>query len=1322
MSRLIPGELCIDRFQIECVAGSGGMGTLYRATDTRTGETVGLKVLHHDLLSSEESLRFHREARLLSTLRHPGITRYVDHGVLPSGQAYLAMEWLEGETLAGRLASTGLSLGESLRCIRATAAALAIAHGQGIVHRDVKPSNLLLRRGDSDRVVVLDFGIARKVRATQALTRTGTVIGTPGYMAPEQARGQSTLTPAVDVFALGCVLFECLTGTPLFVGDHVAAVLTKVLFEKLPDVRELRPELPESVAGLLSAMLARSELQRPADAQVVVGLVDPLLRSGLPELAAPARERPLPSQVAPSPAAPGASSEQELVSVLLCALQPDPAESVAPPGQQPEPAGEGLTRLMTRLGSLPVQPVPLADGTLVFSFLGSWGAATDQAGQAARCALLLREAAPLLRMAIATGRGALVHQVPFGEALERATRLLARDAAGRGESSICIDTLTAGLLDSRFAVQRGPGGELYLDPSRLDSDRARQLLGRPTPFVGREHELSALNLLLYGVIEESSPRAMVITAEPGVGKSRLRHEFLHRVANQPEPVKVLQGRCDPLLMNVPLGVLAETVRRHLGIRPDADLARGKAQLTAHLAALPGVAAALECELLGELIGLPFPDGDLPLLAAARQDGKLLRSLLQRALIGWLRRECTAAPVLLVIEDLHWSDLLTVTVLEDALRSLHDVPLSVVALARPEVLGRFPKLWSGQAQVIPLRPLGRRACERLIVQALDSRCTAEQISELVELSEGNALFLEELIRYAAEPTGGQRPETVVALLQSRISRLDGPSRRILRLGSIFGERFPLSGIAALLDDSLSRGELAGWLAELCRSELIQERSSRVADLGRAESPEREYRFRHALLREAAYGLLTQEEAQTGHREAAKFLEMSGGDTSILIAEHLLRSDEPRAALPHLMRAASSAWTQASPHESLRLIEKALAAGVEGTLRGEFLAIKGAASVYIEDNATALACAREARQLLPPASRYWYLSLNTSIVVAGLTTDVGALVEAIQLFERVEPTAAVAMGFGEAAGVVGGMVATLGQRSLLERVVDRCRSFVATHGSAALPYRALATMQIPSHFLHRMFVPRPFSALADIAQSVAYIERTGEQDMSPIIVGLYAKALMDVGRFTEAAELIEQFSRVAHQSGDSWGETLLAFYAVGGPVWPVEPAALARLGAWIAVVRNNPKAPALFQSIALSALAHVRYCQGDLSEALSLAQASCGQLLMMPTCSAAPKVVISRVRLAQGDAAAALAVAQEAMTLLAQANASGSDELPLRLCQLQALRALGEMDALRSAAQGAQAALAARRADARDEAAWQQYLTMPCHGELLTLCERVLGPSG
>jgi serine/threonine protein kinase/tetratricopeptide (TPR) repeat protein len=1320
MSRLSPGDLCIDRFQIECVAGSGGMGTLYRATDTRTGEAVGIKVLHQDSLSTEESLRFHREARILSALRHPGITRYVDHGVLPSGQAYLAMEWLEGETLAERLARTGLTLGESLRCIRATAAALAVAHGQGIVHRDIKPSNLLLRRGEIDRVAVLDFGIARKTRATQVLTRTGAVIGTPGYMAPEQARGQSKLTPAVDVFSLGCVLFECLTGAPPFVGEHVAAVLTQILFETLPDVRQLRPELPESVANLLSALLARSELQRPVDAQAVVGLVDPLLRSGLPDLAAPARDRPQPTRLGPSPAAQWGKGEQELVSVLLCALQTDVAETVVPPGQQPEPASDGLASLMTRLDSLPVQPVPLPNGTLVFSFLGSWGAATDQAGQAARCALLLHEAAPLLRMAIATGRGALVNQVPFGEALERATGLLPSRPAASGESSIGIDKLTAGLLDSRFAVHRGAAGDLYLDPSRLDSDQTRQLLGRPTPFVGREHELSALELLLHGVIEENSSRAMVITAAAGVGKSRLRHEFLHRVANHSEPVKVLQGRCDPMLMNVPLGVLAETLRRHLGIRPDEGLARGMAQLTEHLAALPGVAAPLECELLGELIGLHFPDGDLPLLAAARQDGKLFRSLLQRALIGWLRRECTAAPVLLVIEDLHWSDLLSVTVLEDALRSLNDVALAVLALARPDVVGRFPKLWSGQAQVIPLRPLGRRACERLIAQVLDSRCTPEQISELVELSEGNALFLEELIRYAAEPAGGQRPETVVALLQSRISRLDGPSRRILRLGSIFGESFPLSGIAALVDESLSRGELASWLAVLCRSELIQERSGRAADLGRAESPEREYRFRHALLRDAAYGLLTQEEAQTGHRAAALFLERTGGATTILIAEHMLRSGDPSAALPYLMRAASSAWTQASPHESLRLIEKALAAGAAGTLRGEFLAIKGAASVYIEDNAMALACAREARQLLPPASRYWYLSLNTSIVVAGLTADVGALLEAIQRFESVEPTAAVAMGFGEAAGVVGSMYATLGQRLLLERLVDRCRSFVATHGSATLPYRALAPMQIPKHFLHRMFLPRPFSALSDIAQSVAYVDRAGEQDMSPIFIGLYAKALMDVGRFTEAAELIERLSGVARQSGDSWGETLLAFYAVGGPVWPVEPAALAKLGAWIAGVRNNPKAPALFQSIALSALAHVRYCQGDLSEALSLAQASCGQLQMMPTRGAAPKVVISQVRLAQGDAAAALAVAEEALAVLAQANASGVDELPLRLCQLQALRALGEKDALFAAAQGAHAALAARRGDAPDQAAWQQYLTIPCHGELLTLCERVLGP--
>src|SRR6185436_11983682 len=213
------GDVLDGRFEVERLAEKGGMGSVFRARDLATGQPVALKVLHPYAMG--EARRMLREAHALMKVRHPGIVRYVQHGTLADDRPYLAMEWLDGEDLRQRMRRQDLRMGETIALGFRVAEALASAHASGIVHRDVKPSNIFLIGGQAAQVKLIDFGVARVPEPSRDATAHGAVIGTIAYMAPEQARGAREVTPLADIFSLGCVLFEMVTGKRAFSGDDV---------------------------------------------------------------------------------------------------------------------------------------------------------------------------------------------------------------------------------------------------------------------------------------------------------------------------------------------------------------------------------------------------------------------------------------------------------------------------------------------------------------------------------------------------------------------------------------------------------------------------------------------------------------------------------------------------------------------------------------------------------------------------------------------------------------------------------------------------------------------------------------------------------------------------------------------------------------------------------------------------------------------------------------------------------------------------------------------------------------------------------------------
>ncbi len=266
-----PGNLVAGRFEIERLAGRGGMALVYRARDLSTGTVVAVKILH-DETSPHALERFARETAVLADLTHPAIVRHVSHGRTERGQLFLAMEWLEGSTLSAALKRGGLAARDAVELGRRVAEGLGAAHARGFLHRDVKPSNILLVDDDARRAKLVDFGVAHvTMSAAGSMTRTGVMLGTPGYMAPEQARGGRAVDARADVFSLGCVLFECLAGRPPFYGDNLMAVLAKILVEEVPRVSELEPAVLPSLDALVARMLAKDPGARPPDARAVAG-------------------------------------------------------------------------------------------------------------------------------------------------------------------------------------------------------------------------------------------------------------------------------------------------------------------------------------------------------------------------------------------------------------------------------------------------------------------------------------------------------------------------------------------------------------------------------------------------------------------------------------------------------------------------------------------------------------------------------------------------------------------------------------------------------------------------------------------------------------------------------------------------------------------------------------------------------------------------------------------------------------------------------------------------------------------------------------------
>lgn len=793
----IPSQPVAGRFVLLSLAGEGGMGTVWKARDLLTSQLVALKLLNLDVTQPDEVARFDREVGMLAELRHPGIVRYIAHGQLES-QAYLVMEWLEGHDLATRLGQKPLTATESGVLLRRIAQVLAVAHHHGIIHRDVKPSNLFLRYGRLEEATVLDFGVARRGLALQRVTRTGVVIGTPEYMAPEQARGLSSITPSADLFALGCVAFECLTGRPPFSAHHITGLLTKILFEPAPKLRQVHPEYPVALEELVAQLLEKDPLKRPPSASMVyerLGQIDFSAISG-------------PETSSEQPALALSEHELHLATIVLAAPPHGELQGMSTIDHLDlRRVREQHGPVLDQLTTLGVLCEVLADGSLWATVVDS-SSATDQVLRAAKAASLLRSEFPRWLVVMATGLCILHDRQATGPALDLTQQLLREALTDPLSDEILTDRLSAELLRDDYHLQPRPSGSQLLGPAQTcPASRPHRL-----PLLGRERELSLIFTALRCARDDEVSRSVLVLGSPGSGKTRLCEEVLARLHEAHEPCTVLRTSITLTQAALPFATLTgwlhciddqlsdENPPRPLWQRwlddhyPSEESERYRQTLHSLLRMTPS--------------RLPFGQR-AETLPGSNAIGEAVRALLTAA----SRRE----PLLLIIDNMQWIDAASLAVIESALLRLVDLPILLLGLARPEIDELLPRLLEGL-------PTDRVRLGRLSIKSADKLLEMFEVEpaslrdELVHDSLCLPLFLLRLAEGLRSPASAAS-DAIVAMMQTRALRLTPVTRLILRAASLLHGPFGESALFQLLPGQFSLSQLDRALDEAIDQEWL-----------------------------------------------------------------------------------------------------------------------------------------------------------------------------------------------------------------------------------------------------------------------------------------------------------------------------------------------------------------------------------------------------------------------------------------------------------------------------------------------------------------------
>jgi TOMM system kinase/cyclase fusion protein len=928
----------VSHYQVTRALGAGAMGEVFAARDTLLGRDVAIKILQDGGAVEESRLRFLQEARAASALNHPNIVTI--HDVVRDGEIdCIVMELVCGQTLDDRMCDGPVPLEETLDILDRIADALSAAHARGIVHRDLKPANVMLT--PSGGLKILDFGLAKLFTgsdiAPESLpavrTQSGIIVGTPSFMSPEQVRGQP-VDGRSDLFSLGSIAVEMLTGRNPFEEDSVVATMHRISYGDPPSLEDV----PAIAIPMLERLLARDAADRYQSADELRGAI--------------AAIRVRMAATHPARAATAALIERRHLTIVSCQLVPTESDGRAVdaedvPGIIHRFADDYQHHCAQIFERFEGEVIRASGATVTVSF-GHPLVHEDDARRAVRATLAVFETIGDVsaraerelgvRLAVRAGVHTAMTVVETagaqaGEGIAdsdtaswagRIRELAPRNAVAVGDGTWrrirdFFDTVELGSFP--LGTEQQPARVFRIERDRGFESRLEATSGQTmTPLAGRESELDLL-LHRWTEAKRGNGQVILLRAEAGIGKSRLVAELRRRTSG--ETRAWIEGRCSPYHCNSALYPAARALEAWLGF-DSGTAAERKLEILEPALTRSGLSLDTAVPVMATLLSIPWEQKYLPLPATPRERKQRMIETIVQIILG----QTSARPVLFVVEDLHWVDPSTAELLDLLIEQAASLPILILFTFRPEY--ETPPQWLRHAGIVTLDRLDAEAARSMTRDLAGGKELPPVVfDEIFSRTEGFPLFIESLTRMMLESgmlieENGRYvlagpfqslsiPDTLHETLMARISRL-ATAKPVAQVAATVGREFEADMLRAV--GEFDERTLSSALSDLVAAGLVHRRGL---------LSHTRYIFKHVLVQEALIQSLLKKQRREYHRRIAEVLVAQSPGTEAqpeLVAFHYEEGGETAKAVEYWRRAGDIALSRSANREALSHVRHAL----------------------------------------------------------------------------------------------------------------------------------------------------------------------------------------------------------------------------------------------------------------------------------------------------------------------------------------------------------------------------------------------------------------